>query len=304
MAGVEIDVTPKQSMKPGGFDIETVRDGVHVVRRPGLCNIGVCVKDGFALVIDSGYLPGAAGEIVSVVRDRFDSTVELLFNTHYHSDHTFGNQAFPCPILASESCRLTMESCRSTHWSDKEIEAAKREDPPLADEWRDLVITPPTITFEDSMEYDFHGIPVTFQRLGGHSPDSSVLYMPKHRLLFAGDVAFGGRYPTILDHDSDPAELIGVLKRLTLYDIDTIVPGHGTTGGKEMLNILIDYFTGLLAAGREAYGNGMSRDETVNWMRERCHIPDMPFDEKRHRRNSGAIWAYLDRRRADGGNRG
>ncbi len=276
------------------FDIETLRDGVHVVRRAGLCNIGVCVKDRFALVIDSGYLPRAAKKISSGVQNRFDCTIELLFNTHYHSDHTFGNQAFSSPILASERCREIMESCRATYWSDKEIEAARREDPHLIDEWRDLVITSPTITFDESMEYDFHGIRLIFQRLGGHSPDSSVLYLPKQRLLFAGDIAFGGRYPTILDHDSDPAELVDVLNKLTLYDIETIVPGHGITGGKEMLKLLVDYFAGLLEAGRQAYGKGISRDEAADWMRNRCHIPDIPFDERRHRRNSMSVWQYLD----------
>lgn len=289
-------------MDRGGFDIETVRDGVHVFRRTGLCNIGVCIKDRFALVIDSGYLPRAARDIISVIREQFDCTVELLFNTHYHSDHTFGNQAFSCPILASERCRETMESCLTTYWSKEEIEAAKREDPPLVEGWRDLSVTLPTITFDESMEYDFHGIRLVWQRLGGHSPDSSILYMPGQKLIFAGDIVFGGRYPTILEHDSDPPELIRVLKMLTLYDIEAVVPGHGTTGGKEMLKELIDYFTCLTAAGREAGEKGMSREETVDWMRDQCHIPDMPFDERRHRRNSAAVWKYFDRQQSIGGN--
>lgn len=290
-------------MDRGGFDIETLRDGVHVLRRAGFCNIGVCIKDRFALVIDSGYLPRAAKGVVSIIRDRFDCTVELLFNTHYHSDHTFGNQAFSCPIVASERCRELMESCRTTHWSEDEIEAAKREDPPLAEEWRDLSITSPTITFDESMEYDFHGIRLIWQRLGGHSSDSSILYMPKQKLIFAGDIAFGGRYPTILEHDSDPPQLISILKMLTLYDVETIVPGHGTTGGKGMLQVLIDYFACLMAAGREANEKGMSREQAVDWMRDQCHIPDIPFDERRHRRNSSAVRKYLERQQPDGVNK-
>lgn len=287
-------------MDRGGYDVETLRDGIHVIRRPGLCNIGICVRDGFALVIDSGYIPRAAREISSDVRNRFDCTIELLFNTHYHSDHTFGNQSFSCPILASERCREIMESCRATYWSDKEIEAARREDPPLMEEWRDLVITSPTITFDEKMEYDFHGMRLVFQLLGGHSPDSSVLYIPREKLLFTGDIAFGGRYPTILGHDSNPEILIDVLGRLTLYDIDTIVPGHGTTGDKKMLASLIEYFSELLKEGRDAYHKGMNRDAAADWMRDRCHIPDIPFDERRHRRNSAAVWDYLDHRQNEG----
>jgi cyclase len=283
-------------MEQGGFDIETLRDGIHVVRRPGLCNIGLCIRDGFALVIDSGYLPRTAKMLSHHVRKHFDCTIEFLFNTHYHSDHTFGNQSFSCPIVASELCRQIMESCRTTYWSDKKIEAARRDDPPLIDEWKDLVITSPTITFDNEMEYDFHGMRLIFQRLGGHSPDSSVLYVPKEKVLFAGDIAFGGRYPTILDHDSDPEKLIDNLGKLTLYDIDTIVPGHGITGGKETLAGLIEYFSCLLAAGREAYDKGMSREDATAWMRDRCHMPGIPFDERRHRRNSGSIWQYLDHR--------
>lgn len=277
------------------LDIEPIGTTAFVIRAPMFCNIGVYTAHDAALIIDSGYLPRVAAEIRDTVREHLGYRVELLFNTHYHSDHTFGNQSFDCPILASRRCAEMMQSCLDTHWSDDEIAQAKREDPALVEEWRDLTITLPTTTFEDSLEYDFQGQKMIFRRFGGHSPDSSVLYIPGEKLLFAGDIVFAGRYPTILPHDSDPVKLVEVLKELTLYDTEAVIPGHGITCGTEALQTLIEYWECLLSSGRDARRSGKSRSEATEELTDRCHLAGIPFDRFRHQRNITSVLQYLEK---------
>ena len=75
----------------------------------------------------------------------------LVINTHYHSDHTWGNQLFDCPILAHRLCREKMVANLAGPWSAEAIEASiiegEKTDPDWAREARvklaDLRITEP-----------------------------------------------------------------------------------------------------------------------------------------------------------------
>jgi len=282
-------------MRLAEYKLEPVGEDVFVVGDTGSCAIGVCIRDHFALVVDSGQLPRVAATIKKTVEQDLDCRVELLFNTHYHSDHTFGNQSFDCPIIASRSCRDMMQACLTSHWSRENIARAKEEDPELIEEWRDLAVTMPTSIFEDDLEYDFHGRNLVFRRFGGHSPDSSALYLPDDNILFTGDIIFSGRYPTLLAHDGDPERLIEVLEKLLLYDVDTFIPGHGPVCGKDAIRESIAYWRCLLPACREVRREGASHEDTAAELTDRCRLPEISFDEFRHRRNIVSVLHYLAR---------
>ncbi len=270
-----------------------VGEDLFVINDSGSCMIGICVRDQFALVVDSGNFPAAAAEIKKSIERNLNCTIELLFNTHYHSDHTFGNQSFDSPILAARRCLEMMNECLTSHWSEEKLAQAKDEDPAMAAEWRDLQITMPTMTFDDDLAYDFHGRKIIFRRFGGHSPDSSVLYIPDERLMFTGDIVFAGRYPTLLSHDGDPERWIDALGELLLYDVDSFVPGHGAVCDKKILGALRDYWRCLLSACREALRKGLAREDAAADLMGQCHLSGIPFDEFRHRRNVISVLHYL-----------
>jgi cyclase len=74
---------------------------------------GVVVVDTTSCAPDMQELLDAAG--VSAPEAR------IVINTHVHSDHTWGNQLFDCPILAHRMCREKMESNLSGPWSAEAI---------------------------------------------------------------------------------------------------------------------------------------------------------------------------------------
>jgi len=285
-------------MQIDGFDIEAIAQTFFIIRNTLACNIGVAVSGDRALIIDSGNLPSVSAGIIRYVEQRLSKHVDLLFNTHYHSDHTFGNQCFTCPILASRVCRDTMQACLSTHWNENEIEQAKKENPKLVEEWKDLRITFPTQTFEDELEYDFHGLNIAFRKLGGHSPDSSIAYFPDYRLAFAGDLVFAGLYPTLLLHDGNPLELIAASRTLIGMELDIIIPGHGVTCDIRTVKKLIDYWTCLVLTSREAIVLGLKDDEAIRYVRDRCIMPDVPPNERKQNGNAAAVLRFLGTKEA------
>jgi len=275
-----------------GLEVEQINEAFYAVRPRVGCNTGICVKDGLALVLDSGYLPKAGALIGRMVQETLGCRIELLFNTHYHADHTFGNQSFDCPILSSAKCRDSMRESLSTFWTPEEIEKAKEEDSELVEEWKDLSITFPTTTFVKQKSYIFHGIHVIFRKLGGHTPGSSVAYFPDYNLLFSGDLVFGKIYPTLLT-DGDPFELIVALKKILDMDVGTIVPGHGETCGKPFVELLIGYWECVISCCRERLETGSSGDKVIETITSHCHLPGIPYNEMKHRRNVNSVLHFM-----------
>ena len=112
----------------------------------------------------------SAEEIIAIFKvvDASIEEVRLVINTHSHSDHTWGNQAFSCPILAHRSCLERMQSALSNEWSPEAFRSylfdLEKTDPQKADEFRrtmkDLHITLPGEVFDERVERELGGLKV------------------------------------------------------------------------------------------------------------------------------------------------
>jgi len=276
-------------MKCKDFEIERINQVLFVVRQDKGANIGVCVKDNSALLIDSGYSPRKSRALKELVQEKLDCKIELLFNTHYHSDHTFGNQSFGCPIISSEDCKEIMQRNLSTHWTPEEIRKAMQEDPELKEEWEDLRVASPTRTFKEERTYDFKGIQLVFQRLGGHTKGSSVAWFPDYKLLFSGDIVFADFYPTQLSIDPSPLELIEALRKIEKMDVERIVPGHGNICGQSTVERLIGYWSCLTSECQKLFAKGMDEKAAEKVLLDRCHLEGITFDARKHKRNVDTV---------------
>lgn len=280
-------------MRWDDFDIEKISEVFYVVKQTRGGNIGICVKDNSALIVDSGYSPKRSAGLIKTLNENLGCRIELLFNTHYHSDHTFGNQFFECPILSSEECRNIMQECLSTYWTPEEIAKAKEEDPELVEGWKDLRITFPTMTFKKERSYDFKGIKIIFQKLGGHSKDSSIAYFPDYKLLFSSDIVFGECYPTLLSHDCGPVELIQALRKIMDMDVEIIIPGHGTTCNKSMVRRLIEYWECLTSECRKLIALDLNDERIQDILGSRCHLQMVSMNERKHKRNVDTVLKFV-----------
>jgi glyoxylase-like metal-dependent hydrolase (beta-lactamase superfamily II) len=276
-------------MRWNDFDVEKVNEMFYVVRQAKGANIGVCVKDNSALIIDSGYLPKGSAALKDILEKKLSCKIELLFNTHYHADHTFGNQSFDCPIMSSEECKNIMQKNVSTHWTPEEIRKAMEEDAELKEDWKDLKITFPTKTFNKKLSYCFKGISVIFEKLGGHTKGSSVAYLPDYRLLFSGDIVFGDCYPTQLSIDPSPFELVQALQNIRQMDVEIIVPGHGTTCNKKMVQKLIEYWKCLISECRKLSPSSMNDEKVKETLLNSCPLEKVAFNESKHKRNIDTV---------------
>jgi glyoxylase-like metal-dependent hydrolase (beta-lactamase superfamily II) len=229
------------------MEIIHINPGVTAFIRPAEgANVGLIDTSEGIILIDTTSSPGDMQALLQAAAIHVEE-IKLVINTHFHSDHTWGNQVFSCPIVAQRQCLARMQAALKDDWSMEELQAyiaeLEKTDPPHAAEVRKMVdnlkITLPDQLFEDQFTGVMGGLSYEIIHLGGHTPDTSIVWLPSEKVLFSSDLIFQGRYPYIFDAHI-PA-WIAALNKLLEFDALAIIPGHGARcTGAEIL-YLRDY---------------------------------------------------------------
>jgi cyclase len=207
-------------------------------------NTGFVIGKNGILVIDTNLSPYHATLILKKIRSVTQKPIRYVFNTHHHSDHTFGNQVFSAKVVACKECRDIMKALLKTEWSDESIRKWTDENPEWKEKLAHLKINLPDVVFEKTYQIDLGNLKVNLQHLGGHTKDSSMAYVPSSEVLFAGDLIFQGRYP--YTKDADIGRWVSSLRTIQGMDFKHLVPGHGFLCGKQEVGHLLEYFENLL----------------------------------------------------------
>lgn len=248
--------------------IEVASGVIAFVRPEEGANAGLIRTEEGVVVVDTT----SCGADIRALLDAIDvspAEVCLVINTHLHSDHTWGNQVFDCPILAHRLCREAMVANLEGPWKLADIQASIDEraasDPQWAAEMRKkiegLEITLPTETFEDRRDLQVGERSIEVIHLGGHTPGSSVVWLPEEKVLFSGDLLFVERYPFI--GDADIPDLMSALKRLPRFGAQVNVPGHGPLCGELEIQALLAYLQETWERTIDHLAQGHTADEAA-----------------------------------------
>ncbi len=102
---------------------------------------------------------------------------------------------------------------------------------------------------------------------GAHSPGDLSVWLPRQRVLLAGDVVYSDRAPSVWD--GDVARWIDLLDELIALRPTVVVPGHGRIEDAATLERLQRYLVTLWDAIEEGVEQGLADFETVPLVRER-----------------------------------
>jgi glyoxylase-like metal-dependent hydrolase (beta-lactamase superfamily II) len=208
-----------------------VADGVFQ-RRYDPLDISVCVVRGAGglLLVDTRSSHREADEIRADLRAFGDATVPWVVNTHAHYDHCFGNARFAAGSGVDATIYghrrmpahlATYEQPRLDGWIAAGVE-------PLED-WRDVVITPPTVLVGDHATLDLGDRGVDLLHLGrGHTDNDLVIHIPDAAAWLVGDVIEESG-PPMYGSGCFPLEWPATVEELAhrIGPDATVVPGHG-----------------------------------------------------------------------------
>ncbi len=181
--------------------------------------IGVIGGRSGLVVIDTRAHHRAADELRHDLRT-LPGEVVAVVNTHGHWDHAFGNARFaPLPIWGHARCARMV-----TERGEEARARLMRQDP--GEPFDEVVLTPPTHSFEDSATLELEDRQVELVHLGrGHTDNDVVISVPDAAVLFAGDLLENAPAPAF--GDSYPISWPDTGERLLALIDGAVVPGHG-----------------------------------------------------------------------------
>jgi glyoxylase-like metal-dependent hydrolase (beta-lactamase superfamily II) len=206
---------------------QKLAEGIHMLTGAG-GNIGVSSGPDGVFIIDDQYAP-LTEKIKAAVATVSDKPIRFVMNTHWHGDHTGGNENLGSSgvlIVAHDNVRKRMSTEQFLEAFNSKVPAS-----PAA--------ALPVITFNESATFHVNGDDVeAFHVAPAHTDGDSVIFFHKANVIHMGDTFFNGMYPFI--DTSTGGSLEGVIaaadRVLALADAKTqIIPGHGPVGSRAEL---------------------------------------------------------------------
>ena len=232
-----------------------VRDGIYMLMGAG-GNIGVSVGEDGVFLIDDQFAP-LTEKIVAAVAKLSDQSIKFLINTHWHYDHTGGNENLGKQnvlIIAHDNVHKRMSV-------DTEIKAFGSTIPASPE------VALPVITFNDTVTFRLNGEEIhVLHQSHAHTDGDSIVHFKGANVIHTGDVWFNGLYPFI--DTSSEGSIDGVIRTvkhiLTMADEQTrIIPGHGPLANKKDLHGYLKMLTTVRSRMQKLIDEGKSLDEII-----------------------------------------
>ena len=232
-----------------GITTHKITDSIYMLEGRG-GNIGVSVGDDGILIIDTQFADMAA-PILDAIKEIQEGEIDFTVNTHFHLDHTGGNQA-----LAQEASVIGHTNVRVRMMGDKSIEDK---------EFRNSL---PVITYDDKATIHFNGEDIELQHYAtGHTDSDTVVYFPKANVMHLGDHFFVDRFPFIDEpgggNVSQYMENVRTLIANAPKDV-TIIPGHGPLADVDDLKRFLKLLEDSVAHIRKGMDEGKDRRALQN----------------------------------------
>ena len=215
---------PAAAQSPGldtvQIQTERLAEGLYVLRGRG-GNIGLAIGPEAVFVVDDQFAP-LTPKILAAIAKLTDRPVRFVLNTHWHFDHTGGNENMGkagALLVAHDNVRRRMSTRQF-------IEFIKREEPASAPG------ALPVVTFNDAVTFHINGDEVMAIHLpAAHTDGDAAVYFRRANVVHMGDV-YVLTYPLvdISSGGSLSGFVRGVDRVLTLINDSTkVIPGHGST---------------------------------------------------------------------------
>ena len=222
-----ITVTPTVQSNEVEIMIVPVATQIYMLSGEG-GNIGLFIGDDGTFLIDDQFAP-LTEKIVAAIKSVGGDFPKFLINTHYHGDHTGGNENLGqggTLIFSHDNVRERLSTGSFIEAFNMKREAMPREGLPV-------------VTFSADISFHLNGESLSAIHVPhAHTDGDSFIYFKKANVIHAGDIFFNGFYPFIdVTHGGSLKGMIKAAdKILSLADDKTkIIPGHGPMGDKAQL---------------------------------------------------------------------
>ena len=272
------------------FQLVKVAEGVYAaIAKPGGLasgNAGFVIGDDGVVVFDTFATPAALEELIGEIQALTKLPIKYAVNSHYHLDHTGGNQVLAArgiPIIAHDKVMIwqttknkrflpaaadlekrigdAIKQLADTPEDQKDKRVQLERSIRRLDAMRAIILTNPTKTFKSgTMELKLGKRKVILATLPGHTGGDVFAYVPDANVVFMGDLGWSKTLPNLVDatvNDWIPT-LDNILKQ---HPTAKYVPGHGSVAEATEIKGFRDYLDDLRARVKQGIADGLTVDE-------------------------------------------
>jgi len=244
----------------------SLRGGIRVLMGAG-GNVAVLTGRDGKVLVDAGVAT-AKRQMADALSAISPDSITHLINSHWHFDHTDGNQWLHSEgalIVGHESTRRRLAVDTYVKGWDFTFPASPSAALPI-------------ITFKNSLALHLNNTTLSLESFAPAHTDSDILVeFTEHDVMHVGDVWWNGHYPFI-DY-STGGSIDGTIRAVEVClsrvkDSTVIIPGHGPVGDKSQLAGFRDMLTTVRQRVAEMKNHGRSLAEIV------AAKPTLEFDPK------------------------
>ena len=240
-------------------------DGLFLLQGAG-GNIALSVGEDGTFIVDDEFTP-LTDKVRAAISAQTDAPVSFILNTHWHFDHTGGNESFGesgAVIIAHDNVRTRMSAPHVFELFDMTIPASPHA-------------ALPVITFADGLTLHLNGEEIEVNHVApAHTDGDSLVQFHGANVIHMGDIFFNGVYPLVDISSGGTADgmIAAVDLALSMIDDDTrVIPGHGPLADKADLEAYREFLIGITAAIQAEIDAGKTVEEVL------AANPTAPYDD-------------------------
>ncbi len=255
--GLGLATTGARAQGAQDVQIQTIEvaPGVYMLMGQG-GNIGVSAGADGVFVVDDQFAP-LTEKITAAIRGFSDAPIRFVINTHWHGDHTGGNEnlgAAGALIVAHDNVRKRMSV-------EQFLEAFDRRVPPSPEG------ALPVVTFSEAVTFHLNDDEIhAFHIEQAHTDGDAIIHFKAANVIHMGDTYFNGLYPFI--DVSSGGSIAGMIKAADtalgiIDDNSKIIPGHGALSNRSELKAYRDMLAGVRDAVAAEIAKGRAVEAVV-----------------------------------------
>jgi glyoxylase-like metal-dependent hydrolase (beta-lactamase superfamily II) len=222
--------------------------------------VAIVVGSRATLVVDTGLGEKNGATVMRAEQKLAKGPILYLTTTHYHSEHTTGESAFPASTII---IRNSVQQDEVMKGLPAHMEAFRKMSAQNLDLLQSVKLRTPDVIFDKEAKVDLGGVTARLFWLGpAHTKGDELIYVEEESVLIPGDIVQKDIFPIMPNADASIKGWLSILDNVEALHPKFIVPDHGAPiVDASQINTQRQYLLSLQARALELKKQGVSADD-------------------------------------------